>query len=116
MTDALADQRVIRHLTPEEKRLAEWLARAMTVNHDEDIDALIRNIKESEAEALPNVNPTPDALADQRALSAFGQGQACQRKGGYLSDNPHAYESEPWQAWREGYDYEARAAMLERGG
>ena len=57
-----------------------------------------------------------DALADQRAVCAFGQGQACQRKGGYLSDNPHAYESEPWQAWREGYDYEARAAMLERGG
>lgn len=45
---------------------------------------------------------------DQQLLSAFGQGESRGRKGGYLSDNPHAYGSEPWSIWREGYAYGAQ--------
>lgn len=45
---------------------------------------------------------------EHQLLCAFGEGDACARKGGYLSDNPHAWESEKWQAWREGFN------MIER--
>lgn len=42
-------------------------------------------------------------LTDEQALAAFGQGESCARKGGYLSDNPHPYQSEAWRIWREGF-------------
>lgn len=45
---------------------------------------------------------------EQQLLSAFGQGEKCARKGGYLSDNPHAYESDSWQSWREGFAFVER--------
>lgn len=38
--------------------------------------------------------------------SAFGQGAAASRKGGYRSDNPHAYGSELWAVWIEGFEFE----------
>lgn len=40
---------------------------------------------------------------EQQLLSAFGQGQSARRKGGYLSDNPHEYQSIQWEAWRAGF-------------
>lgn len=40
---------------------------------------------------------------DQQLLSAFGQGVAAARNGGFLADNPHAWQSEAWRIWREGF-------------
>lgn len=34
---------------------------------------------------------------------AFGQGQSCSEKGGYLSDNPHKHDGVLWDAWRAGF-------------
>lgn len=45
---------------------------------------------------------------ERQALSAFGEGQATARRGGYLSDNPHRYESDQWATWREGFEYQRR--------
>lgn len=47
-------------------------------------------------------------MTDEQAMSAFGQGQAAARNGGFLSDNPHCYESEAWVVWREGWNCEKR--------
>lgn len=40
---------------------------------------------------------------DHQLLAAFGQGQSARRKDGYLSDNPHGYETPQWEAWRAGF-------------
>lgn len=50
------------------------------------------------------------APTDAQYLSAFGQGESCARKGGYLADNPHQYQSEQWRVWREGFEYQQRMA------
>lgn len=49
--------------------------------------------------------------------SAFGQGEACARRGGYRSENPYAYEGELWQAWLAGFEHEEGPAFVvpERG-
>ena len=47
-----------------------------------------------------SASPSP---AEQTILSAFGQGMAAAGGGGYLSDNPHPWDTERWQAWREGF-------------
>lgn len=41
--------------------------------------------------------------AEHELLCAFGQGYEAGRKGGYLADNPHPWESAAWQAWRTGF-------------
>lgn len=52
-----------------------------------------------------------DERTEQQLRSAFGQGWNCYAKGGYRSDNPHAYDSEEHSAWVIGFD-EAKAVMF----
>lgn len=45
-------------------------------------------------------------MADHQICCIFGDGEACARRGGYRSDNPHPYGSDLWAVWLEGFEWE----------
>jgi hypothetical protein len=40
---------------------------------------------------------------EQKLVCEFGQGQRASDLGLYLSDNPHAYETPMYEAWKAGW-------------
>ena len=57
---------------------------------------------------MPKRRPLVELDADdEQLIAAFDEGKAKFRNGGYQSDNPHPWETDVWQAWREGFFYNA---------
>ena len=49
-------------------------------------------------------------LLSRQINSAFGQGEAAGRKGGFVSDNPHPWGGIKWEAWRAGFQFSTQSA------
>lgn len=44
------------------------------------------------------------AAEERQLVNSFEAGLSCAKRGGYLSDNPHTYETPRWQSWKLGFE------------